>query len=261
MHNKVVLVGDKFGISLLMQFIPANIVKAIMASSIRPQYIDDLEKLAEKNNIPFMIQPKHDLPDYLPFVHTFREQKFDLLFCCSYSMIIRKEILESVEYNAVNIHSSLLPLNRGPNPIQWAIIKNERKTGITMHYMDDNLDSGDIIAQVEEKIRDTDTWVSLAARLRIRTQQFIEMHIDEVIKGSKLRIKQDESKATINKRLTPRSPRIDFTTMTNRQVFNLIRAQVSPLKGAYLQQGNKRIYFPNFITMDEVKPLRKIYDK
>ena len=80
------------------------------------------------------------------------------MICNSFSLILREDLLEKINYNAINIHSSLLPKNRGPNPIQWAILI-DKKTGLTIHFIDDGIDTGDIIFQKEVNIDFDDTWV------------------------------------------------------------------------------------------------------
>ena len=205
------------------------------------------------------IQPKYDSKEYAAFSEEITGMKFDMLLCNCYSMIIRKEILESVHYNAINIHWSLLPFNKGPNPTQWAIIKGEDKTGITVHYMDEGLDTGDIIAQKEERILETDTWVCINDRLIKTSANLLLSNIDSILKGSNNREKQNLEIGSVNKRLTAESPMIDFTTMSNLQIFNLVRAQVEPLKGAYIIKDGKSIHFTKYMTLEEVKALRNEY--
>jgi len=259
MFNKLVLFGDNVGIPQLLDLIPLAVIKGFVISATRPQYFNELKSLSSKNNIPLLVQPKFGSPEYERFSEDFRKFDFDLLLCNCYSLIIRNDILENVKYNALNVHWALLPKNRGPNPTQWAIIKDEKKTGVTIHYMNDELDSGDIVSQVEEPISDADTWLSVNARLKNKAGLLIQQHIDLILEGMTSVYKQDESQATINKRLTPEFPKIDFDTMTDRQVFNLIRAQVHPLTGAFIKRGTDRIYLNSYTSLEEVKDLRKKY--
>lgn len=75
-----------------------------------------------------------------------REQKFDLAVSYTYRYILTKEMLLSLNNNVVNIHNSYLPWNRGADPNIWSIVDNTPR-GVTLHYMDDTLDKGSIIAQ------------------------------------------------------------------------------------------------------------------
>lgn len=75
-----------------------------------------------------------------------REQKFDLTVSYTYRYILSREILDALHQNAVNIHNAYLPWNRGADPNIWSILENTPR-GVTLHYMDAELDKGDIIAQ------------------------------------------------------------------------------------------------------------------
>ena len=121
-----------------------------------------------------------------------------MLICNSYSLIIRKNILEIFKFNCINIHWSLLPKNRGPNPTQWAIIKGEDKTGLTIHYMNQNLDSGDIIYQEEVKIGIKDTWVIVNENLKKVSLKLLKAKLPNILKGKNPRLKQNNLLSIIN---------------------------------------------------------------
>jgi len=174
-------------------------------------------------------------------------------------MKVRKDILNLVNYNAVNIHCSLLPKNRGPNPVQWSIINGEKETGVTLHYMDDGFDSGDIIAQKKIRINNRDTWISLQKKLIIFQKEILKRYIPLILNGLNKRVAQRDDLATMNRRLNSLSPKIDFNTMSNDQIYDLIRAQVKPLRGAYLQINKKVKHFDQYITIDEIERFRRLY--
>lgn len=228
-----------------------------MAASLRPQYVEEVQQLGRQAGVPLLVQPRPDSADYRRFLAEFRGARFDLVMCCSYSMRIQPAMLEAVNYNAVNVHASLLPRNRGPNPIQWAIMRDESRTGVTLHYMEDGIDTGDIVAQTAEPIHDADTWVSLTERVNSATAPLLAAHLAAILDGSAPRRPQAATEASHNPRLTSESPRIDFSTMSDREVFNLIRAQVRPLRGAFLETiDGQRRYFPEYLSMNEVAFLR-----
>jgi UDP-4-amino-4-deoxy-L-arabinose formyltransferase/UDP-glucuronic acid dehydrogenase (UDP-4-keto-hexauronic acid decarboxylating) len=257
--NKIALVGDAFGIEQLLRYIPHEKIKCIIAASIRPQYMSELEKKAGNLGVPLLKQPKNSTPEYGLFTEEFGRLNIDLLMSNSYSMIIREDILKSIDYNAVNIHWALLPKNRGPNPIQWAIIKGEDKTGVTIHYMDSGIDSGDVISQKEVGIESKDTWVDLKEKLVEASGSLIEKTIPEILAGRNSRYSQNESDATVNLRLTPEYLKIDLKRMSDTEIYNLIRAQVRPLKGAYVETKGGRVYFRDFVEFSETRQLREKY--
>jgi UDP-4-amino-4-deoxy-L-arabinose formyltransferase/UDP-glucuronic acid dehydrogenase (UDP-4-keto-hexauronic acid decarboxylating) len=231
-----------------------------MAASRRPDDLESLRRLARDHERALLIQPSYGTAEYENFVAQFRAEGFDVLVCCSYSMLIRPDVLEAVSGRAFNVHASLLPRNRGPNPVQWAIIKGEPVTGVTLHVMDEGIDTGPIIAQVEEEIRDEDTWVTVSERLHLHMPKLLAEHVPALLDGTTIAARpQDDAVATSNPRLTPESPRIDFSSMTDRQVFDLIRAQVRPLGGAFVERDAVRIYFRDYVTPEGVASLRARY--
>ena len=117
-------------------------VCALVAAGIRPQYIESLSALADEMGCSLLIQPRHDAPTYAGFVQQLAQTAPTRILVHSYSMILRPDVLSLVDYDALNIHAALLPRNRGPNPVQWALIHDEAETGVTLHYLDDGLDTG-----------------------------------------------------------------------------------------------------------------------
>ena len=117
----------------------------------------------------------------------------DIIITCAYGQIIPKEILEYPKYGCINVHASLLPKLRGGAPIHHAIIDGYDKTGITIMYMDEAMDSGDIISQRETKILDTDTVESLHDRLSRLGRELLMDTLPSILDGSAKRIKQDLS--------------------------------------------------------------------
>ena len=119
-----------------------------------------IKKVAVDNNI-LVLQPEKIRKDYMSVL----ELKPDIIVTCAYGQIIPKELLDYPKYGCINVHASLLPKLRGGAPIHHAIIDGYKKTGITIMYMDEAMDSGDIISQRETKISDIDTLESLHDRL------------------------------------------------------------------------------------------------
>lgn len=105
---------------------------------------------------------------------TMREQSFleeltslapDLIVVVAYGKILPLSILQLPPKGCINVHASLLPKYRGAAPVQWAIIKGEKTTGVTTIFMDEGLDTGDILLQEVEEIQDEDTADTLGRRL------------------------------------------------------------------------------------------------
>lgn len=99
------------------------------------------------------------------FIEEIKNIKPDVICVVAYGKILPKEILEIPKYGAINVHGSILPKYRGAAPIQWAIINGDKKTGITTMFMDQGMDTGDILLKEETEIQDNETTGELWERL------------------------------------------------------------------------------------------------
>lgn len=257
--RKVVVLGDSYGLPSLLRSIPPDEICCIVAAKIRPLDIAAVAKLANDAGVPLLIQPSFSEREYSDFFAQLKKFNPDLLLCNSYSMLVRQDVLDLVKRNALNVHASLLPRNRGPNPLQWALIKGEVKTGITLHFMKEGIDTGDIVAQVILDIGQEDTWGDLKIKTTYAMQPILKSQIPSILANKFVRNPQNEYLSTTNTRLNENSPRIDFSKMTDFEIYNLIRAHVAPLKGAYIESGKGRIYLPNFVPRSKIAELRSEY--
>ena len=99
------------------------------------------------------------------FIEELKKLNPDAIVVVAYGKILPKEILEIPKLGCINVHASLLPKYRGAAPIQWAIINGDKKTGVTTMYMDEGMDTGDIILKQEVDIRDDETTGELWGRI------------------------------------------------------------------------------------------------
>ena len=146
-----------------------------------------VKQVAISHDIP-VFQPEKIRVDYEDIL----DLKPDIIITCAYGQIIPKAILDFPKYGCINVHASLLPKLRGGAPIQKAIIDGYSKTGITIMYMDEAMDSGDIISQREIPILDNDTMETLHDKLSILGKELLLDTLPSIIDGFVIRIKQDE---------------------------------------------------------------------
>lgn len=155
----------------------------------------------------------------------------DIIVTCAYGQILPKDLLNVPKYKSINVHASLLPKLRGGAPIHRAIMNGFKKTGITIMYMDEKMDSGDIISQRETTITDADTLDILSDRLsKIGAELLIET-LPCIIDGTNQRIKQDSREVTYGYIITKEDELIDFNR-TACEVYDKIRG-LSSNPGAY----------------------------
>ena len=144
-----------------------------------------VKKVALENNIP-VFQPIKIKNDY----EKLTEEKIDLIVTCAYGQIIPKEVLNLPKYGCINVHASILPKYRGSAPIQWAIINGDKETGVTIMYMDEGMDTGDIISISKIAISSEDNVGTMHDKLSILGAQALEKELKSIFDGSAIRIKQ-----------------------------------------------------------------------
>ena len=174
----------------------------------------------------------------------------DIIVTCAYGQIIPKAILDFPKYGCINVHASLLPKLRGGAPIHKAIIDGYQKTGITIMYMDEAMDSGDIISQKETKILDVDTLESLHDRLSIMGKELLLETIPSIIDRTATRTKQDASLVTYAYNIKREEEYLDFNK-SSRELFNQIRG-LSPFPGSSCIIDDKefKVYFARINNID-----------
>jgi len=193
-----------------------------------------VKKLAEENNI-LVIQLNKIKDEYQEII----DLEPDLIVTCAYGQILPKELLDCPKYGCINVHASLLPRMRGGAPIHRAIINGDKKTGITIMYMAEGMDTGDIITQEEIEITNEDTASTLHDKLSVLGSQLLIKTLPSILEGTNERIKQEESKVTYAPVIKPEDEKINFSK-TSMQVYNQIRG-LNSFPGAYFMLNGKRI--------------------
>ena len=145
--------------------------------------------------------------------------------------MIPTEILELPKFGCINVHASLLPKLRGGAPIHKSIINGDSKTGITIMYMEEAMDSGDIISQSETEILDTDNLESLHDRLSVMGRDLLLETLPVIFNGTNSRVEQNKNEVTYAYNIKHEEEKIDFNKKS-RDIFNLIRG-LSPVPGAF----------------------------
>lgn len=181
---------------------------------------------------------KHGLPVLQPqrmrspeAVEELTELKPDLIVTAAYGQILPKAVLDLPQYGCLNIHGSLLPKYRGGAPIQRSIINGEKETGITLMYMAEGLDTGDMIAKSVVPIEDEDTSGSVFEKLSVAGAKLLLEQLPLIIAGTANRIPQNNEESTYASNLSRDDERIDWTA-TSREIFNRVRGLV-PFAGGF----------------------------
>ncbi|KOP64039.1 methionyl-tRNA formyltransferase [Bacillus sp. FJAT-18019] len=165
------------------------------------------------------------------------EYKPDLIITAAYGQILPKSVLDMPALGCLNVHGSLLPAYRGGAPIQRSIINGESVTGITLMYMAEGLDTGDMIAQAEVPIQDDDTAGTMFEKLSTVGAELLLRELPRLLQGKVEAEPQEESKATYAPNLTRDDEKIDWSR-TSREIYNQIRGLVPYSGGFTLWNGD-----------------------
>ena len=186
-----------------------------------------LQPVKVKNNVEFLEEIKNINPDVICVV--------------AYGKILPKDLLDIPKYGCVNVHGSLLPKYRGAAPIQWAVLNGDKTTRITTMYMNEGMDTGDMILKEEVEIGEEETtgelWNRLSqvgAKLLVETLKLIES-------GNAPREKQGEN-FTLAPMLNKEMAKIDWENKSADEIKNLVRG-LNPIMGAYSFIDGKKVKF------------------
>ena len=168
------------------------------------------------------------------------EFKPDILFSFYYRKMIGKAILAIPGLGALNLHGSLLPAYRGRCPVNWVLVKGETRTGVTLHFMVEKPDAGDIVGQREVAISFSDTARSLYDQLCVAAGQLLDDLLPVIKTGRVPRVQQNLAEGSYYGGRSPEDGRINWTQPAT-EIYNLIRAVTDPYPGAHawLENGEK----------------------
>ncbi|MFA7257427.1 MAG: methionyl-tRNA formyltransferase [Kiritimatiellales bacterium] len=157
--------------------------------------------------------------------------KADLFVVVAYGQYIPPVVLALPEHHAINLHPSLLPKYRGASPIQWAVANGDTVTGVTILYVSEKMDAGDIILQCEVPVGSDDTSATLEPVLAARGAELLMKAIEQIRNGTVKRCPQDDNVATEVCKLTKADGRLDWT-LPAENLRNRIRGLV-PWPGCF----------------------------
>lgn len=175
------------------------------------------------------------------FLDEIRTLAPDVICVVAYGKILPKEILEIPKLGCINVHGSLLPKYRGAAPIQWAVLNGEKITGITTMYMDEGMDTGDMILKEEVEIGPEETTGELWQKLSKLGGEILVKTLKLIEEGKAPREKQTEE-ATLAPMLNKEMALIDWENSDANKIHNLIRG-LNPIMGAYSYIDGKKIKF------------------
>ena len=145
------------------------------------------------------------------FLDLLNELKPDAIIVAAFGQILPKALLDIPKYGCINVHASLLPKYRGAAPIQYAILDGETETGISIMYMDEGIDTGDVILQEKLVIEPDETGGSLFEKMAALGASCLLTALEQIENKTAVRIKQDHEQATYVKMISKDMGRLDFS--------------------------------------------------
>ena len=173
------------------------------------------------------------------FMSMLEDLQPDLIVVAAFGQILPDRVLNLPKFGCINIHASLLPKYRGASPIQWAVINNDRITGVTIQKMAKRIDSGDILAKKEIELDAKETGGSLFDRLSVISAPLLLETIDGLKNGTIVPVPQDETKASHVTMLSKEDGHIDWS-LSAKAIECIIRG-LTPWPGTYAFLDHKVI--------------------
>ena len=193
-----------------------------------------VKEAALKHNIE-VFQPENLRESYKEIFN----YDIDLIITAAYGQLLPNELLDYPEFGSINVHASLLPELRGGAPIHYSILQGKKETGITIMYMVEKLDAGNIISQKAIPIEETDHVGTLHDKLSKIGASLLSETLPEIFAKTNKSIKQDESLATFAPNVSRELERLNWQE-SNETVYNHIRG-LHPWPVAYTMYNNERM--------------------
>lgn len=217
-------------------------IKAVITQPDRPRgrgqklVVSPVKACAMEHDLPILQPQKIKTPEFETLLE---ELNPDLIVVVAFGQILSKRILDIPRLGCINVHASLLPKYRGAAPLHWSVINGETKTGVTTMFMDEGLDTGDMLLTAEMDITEQTTTGEVHDTLQAMGADVLAETIQRLIAGTVIRRPQNSDEATYAPLLTKELERIDWTKDA-RAIHNLIRG-LNPWPGSYTMLRNKRL--------------------
>ncbi|GAB1611711.1 methionyl-tRNA formyltransferase [Mammaliicoccus lentus] len=241
--SKIVFMGTPdFSTGVLEMLIQEYDVIAVVTQPDRPVGRKKIltpppvKKVALEHNIPVYQPEKLNNSSELEEIINLKP---DLIVTAAFGQLLPKSLLDAPKHKAINVHASLLPKYRGGAPIHYAVMNGEKKTGITIMYMAEKLDAGNIISQDEVEILENDTVGEVHDKLATLGTDLLKRTLPTIFNGTNDSIVQDDSLATFASNISREDERIDWTKDA-QTIHNHIRG-LSPWPVAYTTMDGKNL--------------------
>ncbi|MDR2175975.1 MAG: formyltransferase [Synergistaceae bacterium] len=240
-RRAVVFAYSSIGCECLTELLESGVeVAAVFTHEDDPgeeRWFRSVRGLARERGIPVHTPAKPGEPEAL----LIRELRPDLIFSFSYRIVLPAAILGLAPLGAFNIHGALLPRYRGRACVNWAVLRGETRTGVTLHHMTARVDEGRIVDQESVPIGPDDTAHDVFQKMIPAARRMLRRSLPSVLERTARGYEQDESQATYFGRRRPEDGLIDWSKPA-REIYNLVRALTHPFPGAFALSGGRKLF-------------------
>ncbi len=185
--------------------------------------------------------PVHEIKNINDHIQEIENLNVDFIIMCGWRQLLKKEFVTNPQFKIIGFHPTLLPKGRGPAPIINTILEGFSYSGVTLYYVDEGLDNGDIIGQEPFDIFRKDHASDVYEKMTIAGKKLIKKYLPLLEKGNAPRIPQNETAATIFPKRTLSENEIFMDTDSAETIYRKIRAFSKPYNGAFFFKDNKKI--------------------
>jgi methionyl-tRNA formyltransferase len=241
MPSAVVFAYHNVGVRCLSVLLAHGVdVKLVVTHEDSPTetiWFDSVERLARLHDLD-VAKPAD--PNAAAFVERLAALRPDFLFSFYYRHMLGPALLGLAGRGPLNMHGSLLPKYRGRVPVNWAIIKGERETGATLHYMVEKPDAGAIVAQQAVPILPEDTALEVFNKVTVAAELALDRVLPDLLAGRARQAPQDLGRGSYFGGRRPEDGRIDWSRSA-REIHDLVRAVAPPYPGAFTEVAGRSV--------------------
>lgn len=241
MTRAIVFAYHNVGVRCLAVLLAAGVeVPLVVTHQDNPReaiWFESVAKLAALHDIPTLVPDDPHIPE---IIERIRSLAPDFLFSFYYRHVLKPELLTLARRGALNIHGSLLPKYRGRVPVNWAVIKGERETGATLHYMSEKPDQGPIVDQQAVPILPNDTAAEVLQKVTWAAEIVLHRSLPALLAGVVKAIPQDLARGAYFGARRPEDGKIDWRESA-QTIHNLVRGVAPPYPGAFCTVAGRSV--------------------
>lgn len=242
MTNLTLFLGTQRGYEVLRALYHDGAkIQSVLVLKQKPHELSDFSnqiiKFCKENKIFYKTTDAIKPSGYKGFLS---QRKSDIVFVVSWRYLIPDECFDIPKYGIFIVHDSLLPRYRGFSPTNWVIINGEKETGLTLQYIDERMDAGDIVDQIKVKIDEDETATSLNNKLVPLYPNIIIKNYKKILNKKNKRVKQNEKTATYGAKRIPDDGKLNLNDSTDKLI-RLIRGLSYPYPGAFCLYEKSKI--------------------